>query len=131
MLARTITASVIMMGVALASSPAWSTSVDTNSPDTETRQVLQTLSVDEHLRILASAKQQFEDLENRIEKVEARIDNLTRKPYLDTKGFRRQGLRLRKGRLLSEQIEAANKIVWHETQVKEMQASRDKHPKDS
>ncbi len=131
MFTKTILTSVVMMGLTLVGSPAWSTSTDTQLSATETRQALQTASVDEHLRLADSAKERFETLESKIEKLQARIDKLTRRPHLDTKGFKRQGLRLWKGKLVNELKETADKVVWHEMQAKEMLASQDKNHKDS
>ncbi|MCA9472653.1 MAG: hypothetical protein MRJ96_00605 [Nitrospirales bacterium] len=127
---KTISVGLAMMvGVAFTYSPALAKGFD--STDTVSRQTLEALSVDEHRRLADSAKATFEDLESQIQKVQARIDKLSQKPHLDTKGFKRQGLRLWKGKLVNELREAANKMVWHKTQAKDMLASRDKQEQDS
>ena len=122
---------VMMIGLAFTHSPVLAKGSDQFSTDSVNRQTLAPLSVNEHLQLADSAKSTFNDLENQIEKVQARIDKFNQKPYLDTKGFKRQGLRLWKGKLVNELKEAADKVVWHETQAKDMLAARDKQEKDS
>ncbi|GJL64994.1 MAG: hypothetical protein NPIRA04_36480 [Nitrospirales bacterium] len=112
-------------------SVAWATNDNTVPYNDEKLQSMQAWSVENHVEKAMAAKEKFENLEAQIDEVQTRIDKLTQKPYLDTKGFKRQGLRLWKGKLINELRDVADKVVWHENQAQDMLASQDDHQQDS
>ena len=122
---------LLLIGIAFSTSMVWGEPSGIGSDEMKVSQSAHTWSVNEHVSLAKAAKNQFEGLEGQIEKLQARIDKLNKKPYLDGKGFKRQGLRLWKGKLVNELREAADKMVWHETQAKEILASQDKNTTDS
>ena len=128
---KVLTMSVLIMSLGFGSSIAWAASSGIDPNELKVSQSAYTLSVNDHVSKAKAAKNHFEGLEGEIEKLQARIDKFNKKPYLDTKGFKRQGLRLWKDKLVNELKATADEIVWHETQAKEMLASQGKRTTDS
>ena len=129
---KAITMGVLLfISVGFSTSMVWSASSGNGLDELKVSQSVHTWSVTDHVSKAKAAKNQFKGLEGKIEKLQARIDKFNKKPHLDTKGFKRQGLRLWKGKLVNELRETADKIAWHETQAKEMLALQDKNTTDS
>jgi len=122
---------ILIMGLVTGHSVAWATSNNTAPYDVEKLQSMQTWTVENHVDKAKAAKEKFENLEAKIDELQTKIDKFSQKPYLDTKGFKRQGLRLWKGKLINELRQIADKVVWHETQAHQMLASQDDHQQDS
>ena len=121
----------LSLGLALSSSIVWAAGPESAPYDPETRQTMQTWSVDEHIASAKAAKEKFDVIEAKVEALQQRIDRFAQKPYLDTKGFKRQGLRLLKGKLMNELGQAADRVVWHENLAKEILVSQDKSQQHS
>ena len=77
-------------------------------------------SSQEHLLESQANHQKAEVLEEKIQKLQDRIDRFSQKPYLDTKGFKRAGLKVLKGNLVQELQEATTKTAWHKEQAKKI-----------
>ena len=128
---KALTISIILIvGMGFSSSTVWATGVKAGLNDHVTPS-MQAWSADEHMALAKSSKEKFENLETEIQQLQAKIDRFTKKPYLDTKGFKRQGLKLWRGKLLNELNQIASKIVWHETQAKEIVISQDGNQQNS
>ncbi|WP_447969279.1 hypothetical protein [Nitrospira sp. M1] len=103
-----------------------------NTPfNIENHQTMKTWSAENHVEKARVAKEKVEGLEAKIDELQTKIDKFSQKPYLDTKGFKRQGLRLWKGKLVNELRQIVDKIVWHEQQAHEMVASQHDNQEDS
>ncbi|GJL57081.1 MAG: hypothetical protein NPIRA02_42130 [Nitrospirales bacterium] len=97
----------------------------------EKHQAMDAWSAENHVEKARAAKEKVENLEAKIDELQSKIDKFSQKPYLDTKGFKRQGLRLWKGKLVNELRQIVDKIVWHEQQAHDMLASQGDNQEDS
>ncbi|WP_454060809.1 hypothetical protein [Candidatus Nitrospira salsa] len=127
----TILSFILVVGFAMGHSVAWATSDNAVPYDADKLQTMQSWTAENHVEKVRAAKETFENLEAKIDEIQTKIDKFSQKPYLDTKGFKRQGLRLWKGNLINELRQTADKVVWHENQAHEMLASQDDHQQDS
>ena len=71
-------------------------------------------SSQDHLTKAREHQEQIESLDNRIQNLNDRIERLNKKPYLDTKGFKRASLKRIKGNLVQDLREATVKTAWHQ-----------------
>jgi len=92
---------------------------------------MQNWSSMDHLAEAKAAQQEAETLENKIQNLQNQIDTYSKKPHLDTKGFKRSGLRILKGNLTKELREVTQKIAWHKSQANTIMISESKHQQRS
>lgn len=81
----------------------------------------------DHLMEANAHHQTVETLEQKINKLNDRIDRFNKKPYLDTKGFRRASLKRIKGNVVQDLREATLKTVWHREQAEKVMLSESAH----
>ena len=74
-------------------------------------------SSNDHLQEAKVQHQKIQDLENRIGSINERIDRFNKKPYLDTKGFKRSSLKHIKENLVQDLRQATMKTAWHKEQA--------------
>ncbi|GJL67359.1 MAG: hypothetical protein NPIRA05_23300 [Nitrospirales bacterium] len=122
---------ILVVGLAWGSSVAWASGDHGTFSLPENSQAMGTWTAESHVVKAKAAKEKFEILEEEIDNLQTKINKFSQKPHLDTKGFKRQGLRLWKGKLVNELRQIADRIVWHEAQAHEMLASQDDHQQDS
>ena len=70
--------------------------------------------VDYHFAAKSHYEEEAKPLELKIKRLMKRIQLYDRKPYLDPKGFRRSGLKLRLGNLMKDYSELKQKIAFHQ-----------------
>lgn len=99
--------------------------------DSETVRTMQGWDSEAHLLEAKANQQTSENLENKIQKIQDRIDRFNQKPYLDPKGFKRSGLEILKGKLVQDHREADIKTAWHKAQVEKILLSESKDQKNS
>lgn len=79
----------------------------------------------------ATALQQHQEnaamLEQKIQKLEQRIDTLKKKPYRDTKGFRRSGWKRLVDHWRQEVSNLQTQMAWHRNELTRLQASTNEH----
>ena len=97
------------------------------APDTVKKMV--GWSSKDHLMEARAHHQTVETLEQKIQILNDRIDRFNKKPYLDTKGFKRAGLKRIKGNLVQDLREARVKTVWHKEQAEKVMLSDSAHHK--
>ncbi len=83
----------------------------------------------DHLREANVHQQTVQTLEPKIQQLTDRIDRYNRKPYLDTKGFRRDNMKRTRGNLVRDLKEATLKTTWHQKQAQQAMASESAHRK--
>jgi len=83
----------------------------------ETVKKMVSWSSKDHLKEANAHQQKAVTLEKKIQDLNDRINRLTEKPYLDTKGFKRASLKRIKGNLMQDFRDATTKTVWHKTQA--------------
>ncbi|GJL55371.1 MAG: hypothetical protein NPIRA02_25030 [Nitrospirales bacterium] len=79
-------------------------------------------SAEEHLIAANLFEETAARLEAKVGHLEQRIARFTKKPYLDPKGFKRQGWRLLMGSHRAELKELLEQIAWHYEQAKQLNA---------
>ena len=79
-------------------------------PDTKAHSV----DVDYHFAAKSHYEQESKPLELKIQRIVQRVQLYDRKPYLDPKGFRRSGLKLRLGNLMKDYSRLKQKIALHQ-----------------
>ncbi len=99
--------------------------------DSNTIKVMQGWSSTDHLREANVSEQNMVSVEAKLQKIQSRLDRLAAKPYLDTKGFKRSGLKTLKGRLTQELHEARQKTAWHRSQAQTIMSSESHQPQSS
>ena len=102
-----------------------------NPYDSNTIQSMQRWSAEDHLLKAKTNHQKSEVLEGKIQNLQNQIDRLSKKPYLDTKGFKRDSLNRWKGNLVQELREATTKTAWHRVQAEKIMISESKHQQNS
>ncbi len=95
--------------------------------DSEVVLKMQGWSSNDHKTEAEAFQANADTLEQKIGKLQARIDNFSQKPYFDNKGFKRSGLKILKGTLTRELNEAKQKIAWHQLQAKTLMISESNH----
>ena len=65
-------------------------------------------------------------LELKIQRLIQRIQLYDQKPYLDPKGFRRSGLKLRLGNLMEDYSELSEKIALHQESANQILEAKDR-----
>ena len=81
----------------------------------------------DHLKEARAYHQKVETLEQKIQNLNDRIDRFNKKPYLDTKGFKRASLKRIKGNLVQDLREATLKTAWHKDQAEKLMLSESEH----
>ena len=89
---------------------------DSSPPDIKSRSG----DVDYHFAAKSLYEQEAKPLEIKIQRLLQRIQLYDRKPYLDPKGFRRSGLKLRLGTLMKDFSELRQKIALHQELAKQI-----------
>lgn len=92
--------------------------------DEETIQAMNEWSPEDHLSKVQEKVVYSEELKSKIQRLKDRIDLFTKKPYLDTKGFKRDRFNRLLGNLKQELQEETAKLVWHKTQARKAMASK-------
>jgi len=90
--------------------------------DPSPEQIENEWSAEEHLIAANLFEETAVRLEAKVDHLEQRIARFTKKPYLDPKGFKRQGWKLLKGSHRAELKELREQIVWHYEQAKQLNA---------
>ncbi len=88
--------------------------------DEETIQRMNQWSPEDHLSKAQEKVVYSEELKSKIQQFQGRIDQLTKRPYLDTKGFKRAGLKRLMGNLQQELRMETAKLAWHKTQAERL-----------
>jgi hypothetical protein len=78
------------------------------------------LAAEDHWEASELYEESLVRLESKVAHLEKRIERFTKKPYLDTKGFKRQGAKLLIGAYNSEIAELRKHIAWHENEAKRL-----------
>ncbi|MDX1411171.1 MAG: hypothetical protein R3351_03360 [Nitrospirales bacterium] len=109
---------MLIVAIFLLVSPISVASGDTTSPNTQLgiSEWSQT-TADDHLTTAQTLEQKVSILEAKIIKMAERVTEFERKPYLDTKGFRRDSLKRIIGSTLKEIKDLQNRIAWHRTEA--------------
>ena len=94
-------------------------------------QTMQGWSSRDHLAEAKTNQQDADTLKKKVQNLQNRIDTYSQKPYLDTKGFKRSGLKILKGNLTKDLREATQKIAWHQSQAKTIMISESNHQQRS
>ncbi|MEX2493532.1 MAG: hypothetical protein WD425_17410 [Nitrospirales bacterium] len=102
-----------------------------NPYDPQVDRTMQGWSSMDHLAEAKVSQQEAAILERRVQKLQNRIDEFSQKPYLDTKGFKRSGLKILKGNLTQELRETTQKTAWHTLQAKTIMLSESNHQERS
>jgi len=79
-------------------------------------------SLDTHLAALESHEIQMTEIQKRIQRLETRLAYLAKKPYMDPKGFRRDGAKRMLGHLRNEMETIEQRIGGHRAQIWKLQA---------
>ena len=85
--------------------------------DEETIQAMNQWSSENHLSKAQEKVIYSEKLKAKIQRLQDRFDRFSKKPYLDTKGFKRDSLKRLMGSLKKELREETAKLAWHKTQA--------------
>ena len=109
--------------------PSIGVKLGSNPYDPETSKTMVGWSSKDHLTKARVHHQQFEALESKIHSLNDRIDRLNRKPYLDSKGLKRNSLKRIKGNLVRNFRDAALKTAWHQEQAQKLMLSESAHKK--
>ena len=99
--------------------------------DKETIQAMDAWSSEDHLNKVQEKVVYSGELKAKIERLQERIDRFTKKPYLDTKGFKRARLNRILGNLQKELQEETAKLAWHKTQAQQTMVSSSQHQQAS
>lgn len=83
----------------------------------ETIQAMNQWSSHNHLSKAQEMVANSEELKAKIQRLQDRFDRFSKKPYLDTKGFKRDGLKRHMGSLKKELRVETAKVAWHKTQA--------------
>ena len=85
----------------------------------------QSADVDYHFAAKSLYEQEAKPLELKIQRLVQRIQLYDRKTYLDPKGFRRSGLKLRLGNLMKDYSELKQKIALHQELADQILEAKD------
>ena len=109
---------MLIAAIFLLVSPMSVASGDTTSPNTHLgiSEWSQT-TADDHLTTAQTLEQKVATLEAKVIKMAERVAEFDRKPYLDTKGFRRDSLKRIIGSTLKEIKDLQKRIAWHRTEA--------------
>ena len=94
---------------------------DASPPDIKSRSV----DVNYHFAAKSLYEQEAKPLELKIQRLMQRIQLYDRKPYLDPKGFRRSGLKLRLGILMKDYSGLKQKIALHQELANQILEAKD------
>ena len=78
-----------------------------------------------HFAAKSLYEQEAKPLELKIQRLMQRIQLYDRKPYLDPKGFRRSGFKLRLGNLMKDYSELRKKIALHQELANQILEAKD------
>ncbi|MDT7044056.1 hypothetical protein [Candidatus Nitronereus thalassa] len=109
--------------------PKSSTEVDlgSNPYDSDVVKRMVGWSSQDHLTKAREHQEQIDSLDNKIQNLNDRIERFNKKPYLDTKGFKRDNLKRLKGNLVQDLREATVKTAWHQEQAEKVMFSESAH----
>ena len=88
-------------------------------------------SADDHLTMAQTLEQKVATLEAKILKMAEKITEYDSKPYLDTKGFRRDSLKRIIGSTLKEIKILRERIAWHRTEASSLAEVQEHDPGES
>ena len=94
---------------------------EASTPDIKSRSV----DVDYHFAAKSYYEEEAKPLELKIKRLMQRIKLYDRKPYLDPKGFRRSGLKLRLGNVMKDYSELKQKIALHQELANQILEAKD------
>ncbi len=80
-------------------------------------------SVDFHMTALQNHQDRAAQLEQKIQKIQARIQATNEKPYRDPKGFRRSGWKRLVGTWKLEMNALQEQVAWHKNEITRLRAS--------
>lgn len=92
--------------------------------DKETIQAMAGWSSEDHLNKAQEKVVYSGELKAKIQQLQERIDRFSQRPHLDTKGFKRAGLKRLLGNLQQELQEETAKLAWHKTQAQQTMVSQ-------
>lgn len=92
--------------------------------DEETIQAMNQWSSEDHLSKAQEKVVYSEELKAKIQGLQVRFDRFYKKPYLDTKGFKRNSLNRLMGSLKQELRQETAKLAWHKTQAQVTMVSK-------
>ncbi len=105
---------------------------DTKSPSTQLGiSEWSQVTADDHLTTAQTLEQKVATLEAKIIKMAEKVIEYDRKPYLDTKGFRRDSLKRIIGSTLKEIKELQKRIAWHRTEASRLAEVNEPVPDES
>ena len=90
----------------------------------ETIQAMNQWSHEDHLSKAQEKVVYSKDLKAKIQRLQDRFDRYSKKPYLDTKGFKRDSLERQMGSLKQELRQETAKLAWHKTQAQKTMMSQ-------
>ncbi len=83
------------------------------------------LSAQDHLKKAQDLEQEIERLADQMFTLDQRMKKYQKKPYLDTKGFRRSGLKLVMGSTMNDIKMLNQQIAWHREEASKLAIARD------
>lgn len=92
--------------------------------DEETIQAMNQWSSENHLSKAQEKVVYSAELKTRIQRLQDRLDRFSKRPYLDSKGFKRNSLKRLMGSLKQELREETAKLAWHKTQAEQTMMSQ-------
>ena len=92
--------------------------------DEETIQAMNQWSSEDHLSVAQEKIAYSDELRAKIQRLQARFDRFSQKPYLDTKGLKRNSLKRMLGSLNEELGHETAKLAWHKTQAQKTMMSQ-------
>ncbi len=92
--------------------------------DEKAIQAMNAWSSEDHLNKAQEKVVYSGELQAKIQRLQERIDRFSQKPYLDTKGFKRAGLKRLLGNFQQELQEETAKLAWHKIQAKQTRVSQ-------
>ena len=104
-------------------SSSFETELARNPYDPEMVKKMASWSSTDHLREASTYHQRVKTLEQKKQSLNDRIDRFNQKPYLDTKGLKRDSLRRIKGSLVQDLREAKVRTAWHKAQAEKIMLS--------
>ena len=75
------------------------------------------LSAQDHLSHAQNLEQKIDRLAKKVIEADQKVAKYNEKPYLDTKGIRRTGLKLLMGSTLTEIKELREQVAWHRAEA--------------
>ncbi len=86
------------------------------------------LNAQDHLTKAQNLEQEIEQLAEEVIRLDQKMNKFKKKPYLDTKGIRRSGLKLLIGTKLNEIKTLREQMAWHREEASRLQALEHESP---